>query len=184
MLYLLRHGLDDENYIGGWSNVSLTEEGKASVYKSALWLKENTSVNQIISSDIKRAKETSLIVSSVLQVPIKYEQELREQSKGILNGMLKSQAQKLYPELFENITINTKYPQGSSIRELYYQMSTYLKKLKAIDEALLVTHRGNINMIYYLLYGIPLDMDKERFQVEHASVHELDLKLKKIRRVK
>ena len=93
MLYLLRHGLDDENYIGGWSNVSLTEEGKESVYKSALWLKENTSVNQIISSDIKRAKETSLIVSSVLQVPIKYEQELREQSKGILNGMLISQAQ-------------------------------------------------------------------------------------------
>lgn len=27
MIYLLRHGLDDENYIGGWSDISLTEEG-------------------------------------------------------------------------------------------------------------------------------------------------------------
>ena len=28
MIYLLRHGLDDEEYIGGWSDVGLTFEGK------------------------------------------------------------------------------------------------------------------------------------------------------------
>ena len=27
MIYLLRHGLDDESKIGGWSDVSLTEDG-------------------------------------------------------------------------------------------------------------------------------------------------------------
>ena len=26
MIYLMRHGLDDENYIGGWSEVDLVEE--------------------------------------------------------------------------------------------------------------------------------------------------------------
>lgn len=64
-------------------------------------------------------------------------------------------------------------------------MGNYLEKLKMMeDETLLVTHRGNINMIYYLLYGIPLDMDKTRFDVDHASIHELDMNLRKIRRVK
>ena len=27
MIYLMRHGQDDENYIGGWSDVSLIPEG-------------------------------------------------------------------------------------------------------------------------------------------------------------
>ena len=27
MIYLVRHGLDDENYIGGWSDVDLIDEG-------------------------------------------------------------------------------------------------------------------------------------------------------------
>lgn len=27
MIYLLRHGLDDESKIGGWSDVGLTKEG-------------------------------------------------------------------------------------------------------------------------------------------------------------
>ena len=27
MIYLMRHGQDDENYIGGWSDVSLLSEG-------------------------------------------------------------------------------------------------------------------------------------------------------------
>lgn len=27
MLYLMRHGLDDENYVGGWSDVGLVSKG-------------------------------------------------------------------------------------------------------------------------------------------------------------
>ena len=38
-------------------------------------------------------------------------------------------------------------------------------------------------MIYYLLNDIELDMNKERFDVTHASIHELDIKSKKIRRI-
>ena len=34
MIYLLRHGLDNEDYIGGWSNVDLTKEGIKQVKKS------------------------------------------------------------------------------------------------------------------------------------------------------
>lgn len=180
----MRHGLDDENYIGGWSDVSLIEEGRIAVQSSANWIKNNLRIEKIISSDIKRACETSHIVSETLNVPIIYDSNLREQSKGDLNGLLKEEAQKRYPEFLTGITIETKYPHGSSLKELYQHMSNYLEKLRGLDQILLVTHRGNINMIYYLLYGIPLDMDKKRFQVEHASIHELDLKLRKIRRIK
>ena len=35
MIYFLRHGLDDERYIGGWSEVDLTDEGVEQVRKLA-----------------------------------------------------------------------------------------------------------------------------------------------------
>ena len=31
MIYFLRHGEDDESYVGGWSDVSLTNQGKEQV---------------------------------------------------------------------------------------------------------------------------------------------------------
>ena len=38
MIYLLRHGLDDENYIGGWSEVDVINEGKMQIYDAAQFL--------------------------------------------------------------------------------------------------------------------------------------------------
>ena len=52
------------------------------------------------------------------------------------------------------------------------------------DDTLIVTHRGYINMLYYILNDIPLDMKKERFDVVTASVHEYDKEKNTIRRIK
>lgn len=183
MLYLLRHGLDDESYIGGWSDVSLTKEGEKQVLRSAVWMKNHLAIQKIISSDIKRAKETSEIVGRVFHLPFDTDINLREQNKGLLNGIKKTEALERYPEYMEGVDIFTVYPQGESLKDLYVRCKNYLEKLNEVDGTLLVTHRGNINMIYYLLYGKELDMDKEQFGVGHASVHELDMSLKKIRRI-
>ena len=51
------------------------------------------------------------------------------------------------------------------------------------DGTLIITHRGVINMIYYILNNIELDMNKERFNVDHASVHELNKEKRMIRKV-
>ena len=39
MIYFLRHGLDDERYVGGYSNVGLTKEGIIGVRESSIKLK-------------------------------------------------------------------------------------------------------------------------------------------------
>ena len=38
-------------------------------------------------------------------------------------------------------------------------------------------------MIYTILNNQELTLDKERFNVEHASLHEFDISLKKMRRI-
>lgn len=99
--------------------------------------------------------------------------------------MVRSQAEREYPQYKEsNITIDTRYPSGESLRDLYNRMQDvidYMDSLK--DDTLIVTHRGIINMLYYILNDIPLDMDKKRFDVNHASLHVYDKENKSIRKV-
>ena len=55
----MRHGQDDETYIGGWSDVSLIESGKEEVLETALWMKQNLAIKKIDVSDVKRAIESA-----------------------------------------------------------------------------------------------------------------------------
>lgn len=185
MIYLVRHGLDDENYIGGYSDITLIEEGIKQANEAGLWLKENIKdINIIYTSDVKRALQTSEIINNYLNLGIYLKKELRELDKGLLNGMEKEQAKIIYPEYMQKIDINTKYPNGESMVDLYQRIKVLLDELKKYDNSLIVTHRGVINMIYILLNNDVLTMDKEKYNVTHASVHELDLDKRLIKRIR
>ena len=69
------------------------------------------------------------------------------------------------------------------MKEFYQRIKEYLPKLYDLDNNLIVTHRGVINMLYFLLNNIDLDMNKERFDVTHGSIHKLNIKEKKIERI-
>lgn len=187
MIYLLRHGLDDETYVGGWSDVDLIDEGIRQVETSTLKIKElDLKIDKIIASDVKRAKTTAEIVSDILGISSFEVSELfREQNKGLLNGMLRSEAEQHYPEFKEtSISVETRYPEGESLKDLYQRMKGCLEYINSLsDDTLIVTHRGVINMLYYILDEIPLDMDKKKFGVTHASLHEYDKINKSIRKV-
>lgn len=186
MIYLMRHGLDDETFIGGWSDVDLVNDGIEQVKSTGEKLiSNNITINKIITSDVKRAVTTSKIIQNFYPgIPIEESEFFREQSKGILNGMEKKIAKELYPEYFDSITVDKVYEDGESLRDLYYRIKEYLDYILSIeDDTLIITHRGVINMIYYLLNNIELDMNKERFNVTHASVHELDKEKRIIRKV-
>ena len=183
MIYLIRHGLDDETFIGGYSNVGLTDIGKKQIEESVLFIKENNlNINKIYSSDIKRAIESANIISNILNININLNKELREQDKGLLNGIKKDIAKEKYPNYINVNSIYTKYPNGESLLDLYKRIKIFLESVNKYDNSLLVTHRGVINMIYYLLNNDQLNMNKEKYNVEHASIHELNIN--KIRRIK
>lgn len=184
MIYLIRHGLDDEKYIGGWSDVDLVSDGIEQVKKSIKFIVDNQLIiNKIISSDIKRAKSTSEIINKKLKYDIIYSDDLRELDKGDYTGVLKRKLSKEEIEKLNNFNIFDKYPNGESMLDLYNRIKVYLESLKELDNVILVTHRGVINMFYYLLNNVNLDMDKEKFNVTHASIHEMDLNKKLIRRI-
>ena len=185
MIYLMRHGNDYEEYVGGWSNISLTDKGRKKVKKNALWIKDNLKIKKIISSDIKRAKETTDILKTILDLDYELCDILREQNKGDLNGKLKSTLSDSEKDLIENQKIDTMFPNGERLLDLYNRIKDNINYFKSLpDDTLIVTHRGVINMFYYLFNDIELDMDKKQFNVKHASIHVIDFNNNLIRRIK
>ena len=53
MIYLLRHGLDDENYVGGWSDLDLIPEG----------------VNQV-NETLSKMKESEIRIAKIISVQL------------------------------------------------------------------------------------------------------------------
>ena len=183
MVYLMRHGQDDESYVGGWSDVSLIPEGEQQVIESAEWIRDNLNIKKIYCSDVNRAMETAKIVSKIIGVNYEDTHILREQNKGILNGMLRTEADKVLPG-YKKRDVDYRYPEGESLKMLYGRVKKVLDTFEFEDDVLFITHRGVINMIYYISNDIELDMNKKRFGVEPASIHEYDYRNKKIRRIK
>ena len=182
MIYLLRHGLDDESRIGGYSNVPLIKEGIEKTKEARDFIENNIEFNKIISSDVKRAVETSKIVNENLNKDIIYTSKLREQDKGLYNGVLKSSLDK-DDYFLGKINVYDTYPNGESLMDLYFRIENLLLEIDSWDNCLLVTHRGVINMIYYILNDIKPTMYKDSFSVTHSSVHKLNLIDKKIERI-
>jgi len=184
MIYLMRHGLDDERFIGGYSNNHLTNDGVRSVCQARDYIvNKGLVINKIFTSDILRAIETADIVNTKLHVPVIQMKYLRELDKGLLNGLNLEIANTYYNEWMNVKDIYKRFPEGESLSDLYNRILYYYHDILKEDNTLLVTHRGVINMIYYILTNTKLDYNKERFNVTHSSIHEYDPTLKKIKRI-
>lgn len=186
MIYFLRHGLDDERFIGGWSDMQLTWEGRKQVKEALFFLKEHPiHFDRIYTSDLPRALETAQIVQREFEVPIIEDQRLGEQNKGDLNGMyiVKANLKCHYREFLQNMTVDTKYPNGESLKSFWERMDSSLPFFLEQENSLIVTHRGVINYLYYQMNGMPIDMNKGQFNVTHASIHEYQPKTKQIRKI-
>ena len=182
MIYFLRHGEDDENYVGGWSDVDLTQNGIMQV-KNTCSIIRRLPITSIVSSDVKRARTTASIVGERLNLQVQYSDKFRELDKGLLTGLSREKAKEMFPMYVGNIEIDKKYPNGESMLDLYRRIKELLKEIENWNNVLVVTHRGVINMIYFLMENRLPDNNKEQFNVTHASIHEWDQEKKKIRRI-
>ena len=117
-IYLIRHGKDDDRYRGGWSDLGLIEEGKKQARQLADFLKEHRQeypISKIVSSDLKRARQTAEAIQKQLSVPLVLSKNWREMNNGDLAGMPNSVALKKYPGLFFNtLRLDECYPNGES----------------------------------------------------------------------
>jgi probable phosphoglycerate mutase len=101
--YLIRHGKDDDSVRGGWSNSGLTAEGKSQVKNLVDFINENKNklkIEKLFSSDLLRAVETIMPISTILNLKFEFKPEFRETNNGVLAGMPNNIVNENYPGLF------------------------------------------------------------------------------------
>ncbi|MDO4740111.1 MAG: histidine phosphatase family protein, partial [Eubacteriales bacterium] len=178
MIYLMRHGADSPDRLGGWSPYGLTEEGRLQVHNANNIL-SNTGITKIYASDLARAKETAEIVANALSLPITYLPQFRESNNGLLAGMLKTKAAEQYPGIYWNALDWTEtYPEGESPSQFFHRIQAAwveFKKRVGKSNILLVSHGGVMNIILCLENGIPYTNKETHFQIRDAEIVQIDI---------
>lgn len=180
-IFFIRHGKDDGNYRGGWSDMPLVDEGKVQVKKLAEFLegkKDEYKIEKIISSDLLRAKQTTEIINEKLKVPVEYTDRLREMNNGKIAGMLNTDVEKLYPGLYYNtLRIDERYPGGESPIEFYNRIIRDFENIvdenKECKNIMIVTHSGVINIIYRYINNMEWSNKIKSIKISNASIYSL-----------
>ena len=183
-MFFVRHGKDDENFRGGWSSLRLVPEGVEQAKKLGIYLKgkkEEFGIKKIISSDLARAKETAEILAMELNLPVTFNEMLREADNGSLAGMPNEEALVKYPGLFWSaLKPDECYPNGESPNMFFFRIKewfdAFLKEYTGFDgNVLVVTHGGVINVVYHLVRNMEWSNRKKPVPVGNCSVHVLDV---------
>lgn len=182
-IFLVRHGKDDKNYRGGWSNLSLTKEGIEEVEKLSLILKDKKNkynIQKIISSDLKRAYQTAEIIAKKINVKVELSKKLREINNGYLAGMSNKEALEKYPGIYFNtLEMDERYPGGESPNEFYQRITRdffeIIKENKKHESIIIVTHSGVINAIYSYINNLKWSNKTQNIKVPSASIFLLNI---------
>ncbi len=148
MLYVVRHGQtiwNLQNKVCGITDVELTELGKEQAKALANEVQGN-SISLIISSPLKRAVETSQIISEICDIPFEIDKRLIEQNYGIYEGVDRKKEEFLNNKR----QFAFKYPNGESMMQVAYRVYGLLEELKckySDKNVLVITHGGVCRII-------------------------------------
>lgn len=148
MLYIARHGQtvwNAQNKVCGITDVELTDKGREQAKALALKVADKN-IDVIISSPLKRAIETSKIVSEICNTPMEIDARLIEQNYGIYEGVDRKD------EAFLNNKRNFayKYPEGESMMQVAYRVYGLIDEIKSRyknKNVLLISHGGVCRVI-------------------------------------
>ena len=183
-IIFIRHGKDDENFRGGWSNLGLVPEGVEQAKQLAGDFNEKRveyGITKIVSSDLPRAKETADILAKELGLAVVTEERLREADNGRLAGMQNAEALEKYPGVFWSILEPDEcYPDGESPNQFFTRIQKWFEAFlnECKDEegnVLVVTHGGVINIVYHLVKNMEWSNTKKSVPVGNCSMHVLDV---------
>ncbi len=144
--FILRHGEAESNhekYISCWPEkriINLTDEGRKEIEKIAQTLKKEN-IQLIFSSDLLRTKETAEIVSEQINIPVKFDERLREYNVGEFNGQ---PIEKFNNFVSEKIDLFFKTPKGgenlSDVRGRMMDFILEIEKKYKNKNILIVSH--------------------------------------------
>lgn len=176
-LLLIRHGEDEQDKMGGWSNNSLTKHGIDQVTNLKNVIKDKVTITEnrvILSSDLNRAKQTTKILFDAYDFVI-FDERLRECNNGDLANLTKEQFQRLFPFMyFDSLKYEEHYPNGESPKENYQRVRCFFEDINQKyenKEVVIIAHAGTYGIIKSLINGI-IWSNKQKYKIGYAEFFE------------
>ncbi|NKQ53592.1 histidine phosphatase family protein [Amycolatopsis sp. K13G38] len=149
MLHLVRHGESEWNVAGRVQGQSaragsLTATGRAQAARAAALL-TGTRATAIVTSDLRRARDTAVLLAETLGLPVHEDPSLREQNLGELEGLKFTQGtvQGTIDGLWRHPA--RRPAGGESVLEMYERIHGTLARYAGRD-LILVTHGGPVRV--------------------------------------
>lgn len=170
---LTRHAVTDWNDVGriqGHTDIPINSKGKEDARKMGEILLP-LGVELIVSSDLKRSKETAEIIQAILNVPMDIRRGLRECFFGSIQGLTKDEAIEKYGlSVREHLENQTAYDFGKfggertlDVLARHKEVLEYVAKAHPTKTVLLVGHgRGLNTLLVHLGYEANLKRGEYR----------------------
>ena len=160
MIYIIRHGETNYNAqkrMQGQTDIELNENGRTLAKNLAEEFKD-IRLDEIITSDLKRASETANIINQYHNIIVRQDNRLREFNYGTIEGRLRDE---LTPETWERYNKDPHSFNAETMEEIFERVKSFWTEVKKepIDKNILVvSHGGPIKVSkYYFDHGDKFD---------------------------
>ena len=181
-IILIRHGEGEHmvsDLTGGWSQVPLSENGRAQALSVASRLKKDLEGVDFAfySSDLKRACQTAEIIGQEIGVTPIPTHGLRELNNGVAADRTKTEVAHLYNPPSDPIMDWQAYPEAETWRRFYRRIKGVMDEIHTAEvrPTLIVSHGGTIvNIVAWWLRIEESDLSFTTFHSSPASISVLN----------
>lgn len=162
-LLLIRHGESEADLIDvheGRADFSLTEKGVIQATMMATYVAENYPPELILSSPLKRAKQTAEILNEKLSVPLLMMADLMEYNNGVLAGLDREEAKRKYPLSEGGRPVHIPIEEGESqldfrhrVEQVYFEL---IHNYREQNRIAIVSHGGFISNFFRSMLQLPV----------------------------
>jgi len=163
-IIIVRHGEAEHNVgdlTGGWTDSALTPLGElqAAVVAERLARELRSISVRLLSSDLRRARQTAEVIAEALGVEAKYSADLREFNNGVAANKRREEVQELYVEPGDSLLDWQPYPEAETWRRFHLRVASYMDGvMESHDEpCLVVCHGGTVVQIVSWWLRLPVE---------------------------
>ncbi|MDO8555863.1 MAG: histidine phosphatase family protein, partial [Nanoarchaeota archaeon] len=135
-------------------------------------------LNKIYASHLRRAKQTAMIIARPHKLKVYCEENLRERSYGVMEGMTREEFKQKFPQLPPHeVGVDWKPKGGESMRQVTARIVKAFKKIvrqhKPGERILIVSHGGALRCLLHSLHGGKLEEVWERKPIDNGEITEV-----------
>lgn len=187
-IILMRHGETAWNLEGrlqGWAPATLNDRGREQAATVGSYLNASATVvpDRVVSSDLERTRETTELVRSAIDAPVRFDSAWRERDLGVYQGLLFSTVADRFPSFglgTQAANASDRVPDsGESLVHLADRVVAGWEELVATSDSeecvLVVTHGGPIQVVLGHIRDRPLEQALVEEAPSNCSLTEIEI---------